>query len=596
MGAAVTSPTPGIPAGGRPELVLSTEQPSGLEVPRSSGTDYSSIRRQSTASAPVRIPSLNSPTTLAQRTQGQFTLAGPDNTTQVRLTHEPFVHPAYADLNPAYDQPANTKPVWSLAKPLPRVVRPGMVPTRDELLQARANAQLPAENSQNLGLEVNPNDIEAGRIEKSANLRKVAAQVQDARLQRENSFINKILNSDATSPISPIRRLSRTSSAGIRRPLTIEPAAGGLSTVQENQNSVDTNPGATEEPKDEHLQPLPEEPEDHPDEHEPKDQEEVEVFPTLDHAALPEDLHPLVQDLVEEEVHNNHTTWSVFRTHHREPLAEALGAFIQLVIGFSADLSVTLAGAGNPNTTAWAWGFATMMGIYISGGISGAHLNPTITVMLWFYRGFPKRMMLSYFMAQFLGAFIAALCVYGVYYSSIHHYLSTNGPIDIVNSFVTSQREDWIRPETAFFNEFLGMICLSVSILALGDDQNAPPGAGMNSLIIGLVITALNMSFAYQTGIALNPSRDFGPRLALLALGYGGELFRNPYWFYGPWAGSLSAAFIGAFLYDFMIFTGGESPVNYPWERTQRSMRKSRAKWKRRLHMHLGKRDKEYIQ
>jgi aquaglyceroporin related protein len=107
----------------------------------------------------------------------------------------------------------------------------------------------------------------------------------------------------------------------------------------------------------------------------------------------------------------------------------------------------------------------------------------------------------------------------------------------------------------------------------------------MNSLIIGFVVACLSMTFSYQTGAAFNPSRDFGPRLALLALGYGSELFTNPYWFYGPWAGSLAGSFFGAFLYDFMIFTGGESPINYPASRTQRAMRKSRAKWKRRLRL-----------
>ncbi|KAJ9292722.1 hypothetical protein DTO271G3_8536 [Paecilomyces variotii] len=586
MGERISSPTRSIPGGGRSEFVSSAERPG------SSGPD-AGVRRRSTATSRRGVPSLTSRTTLAQRTQGQFTLAGPDDTSQLRLAHEPFVHPGYAELNPEYEQPANARPVWSLAKPLPRVVRPGMVPTKDELLQSRANAELPAENSQNLGLDVDPNDLEAGRIEKSADPRKIAAQVEDARLQRENNFVNKILSGDATSTT---RRMSRTSSSRMRRPSTSEPAAGGLSPVQEDQNSVQSRPEATAEPNDEHLPPLPEEPEHHlDDEHEPKQEEEVEDFPTLDHAALPDDLHPLVQELVEDEVHNNHTTWSVIRTHHREPLAEALGVFVQLVVGFSADLSVTLAAAGNPNTTGWAWGFATMMAIYISGGISGAHLNPTITMMLWFYRGFPKRMMPSYFLAQFLGAFIAALVVYAVYYYSIHHYLATNSPIDVIDSFITSQREDWIGPGTAFFNEFIGTLVLTVTVLALGDDQNAPPGAGMNSLIIGFVVACLSMTFSYQTGAAFNPSRDFGPRLALLALGYGGDLFRNPYWFYGPWAGSLTGSFIGAFLYDFMIFTGGESPVNYPWERTQRAMRKSKAKWKRRLHMHLGKKDKEYI-
>jgi aquaglyceroporin related protein len=499
----------------------------------------------------------------------------------MRLSHEPFVQPGYVDLNPSYEQANNAKPVWSLAKPLPRVVRPGMVPTKDELLQSLANAQLPAENSQKLGLDVDPNDLEQGRIEKTADPRKMAAQVEDARLQRENAFMNKILSGE-TGSIKQGSRMSRNSSTRIRRPSNWEEQ---LSTVDEGgSHATDESPRRQSEYQvDDPLQTVHEEPELHLD-------DELETkfeIPALDEATCPEDLHPLIQDLVEDEVHNNHTTWSVIRTHHREALAEALAAYVQLTIGFCADLSVTVADAGNPNTTAWAWGFATMMGIYISGGVSGAHLNPTITTMLWFYRGFPKSKMPEYFAAQFFAAFCAALTAYGLYYHSIESYISTNADSAIINSFVTNQRESWIGPATAFFTEFLGTCFLAVTVLALGDDQNAPPGAGMNSLIVGLVVTCLSMTFAYQTGAAFNPSRDFGPRLALLALGYGSDLFLNPYWFYGPWVGATCGAFMGAFLYDFMIFTGGESPVNYPLERTQRAMKKSRMKWKRRLH--LGK-------
>ena len=256
---------------------------------------------------------------------------------------------------------------------------------------------------------------------------------------------------------------------------------------------------------------------------------------------------------------------------------------IQLSVGYSGDLAVTCAKAGNPNTTAWAWGMSTMSAIYVSGGISGAHLNPCITIMLYVYRGFPKRMMPGYFAAQFLGAFVAAFIAYGVYYASIVEYLRTNDASGIVNSFVTSQRYTYIDACTAFFNEFFGAVVLAVVILALGDDSNAPPGAGMNSLIVGLVVFMLSTCFAFQTGAAFNASRDFGPRLALLALGYGKELFTNPYWFYGPWAGALSGVLVGAGLYDVLIFTGGESPINYPWTRTRRAAHKVHKRWNQRF-------------
>ncbi|KAJ5671169.1 MIP transporter [Penicillium longicatenatum] len=552
--------------------------------------DDGGLRRRSSARrGSAGIPSLAPRTTLAARTQGKFTMAGPEETPQLRMAQEPFVQPGYGELNPSYEQPANAKPVWSLAKPLPRVVRPGMVPTRDELIQQRQNAQLPLENSNRYGLDVNPTDLEEGRIDKTTDPRKMAAQVEDARLQREQAFMNKILTGDTTS-MRQGSRMSRTSSTRVRRQSRWNNNdQDALSAVAEGDSSDTTEeaPPRNEYFSDDPLRPIPEQQE--PPMVDDAIEDKLEI-PVLDESTHPEDLHPLIQELVEDEIHNNHTTWSVIRTHHREALAEALAVFVQLTIGFCADLSVTVADAGNPNTTAWAWGLATMMGIYISGGVSGAHLNPAVTLMLWFYRGFPKSKMPEYFAAQFLGAFCAALAAYGLYYESIQYWLANNTDSGVVTSFVTSQRQTWIGAGTAFGNEFLGTAFLACTVLALGDDQNAPPGAGMNSLIVGLVITCLSMSFAYQTGAAFNPSRDFGPRLALLALQYPSELFLNAYWFYGPWVGAISGAFGGAFLYDFFIFTGGESPVNYPWERTERAIRKSRTKWGRRLH--LSKKEK----
>ncbi|KAF2721897.1 aquaporin-like protein [Polychaeton citri CBS 116435] len=558
---------------------------------------FPDLRRRSTVASRASRRSKLAPRPSNISRRDQFTLAGPEDTQQLRATHEPFVHPGYTDLNPSYEQAQNVKPVWSLAKPLPRVVRPGMVPTKDELLQIRQNAELPAENSQKLGLDVDLNDLEKGRIQPTANPAKLSAQIKDTRTQRENNFISSLQSGGVPNRVPSRVDSSRysTTSQRRRRASTWDGGRDAIPPVweeHEGEEAVAFNARRPEyldasqvgKPPDA-LRPVPEAQES-PEEDKGYDTASVTTF-SPDEADLPDDLHPLVQEMVEDEIHNNHTSWSVVRTHYREGLAELLAVVLQLTMGFSSDISVTVGKAGDPNTTAWAWGFATMIGIYISGGISGAHLNPVITAVLWFYRGFPKSKMPEYFIAQFLGAFIAAFVAYGLYYASIQHYLITDptSVSNIVNSFVTSQRYTYIDAATAFFSEFVGTAVLSCTILALGDNQNAPPGAGMNSLIIGLVITTLNMCFVFQTGAALNPSRDFGPRLALLALGYGSELFTNPYWFYGPFAGALCGGFIGAFLYDLAIFTGGESPINYPWTRTKRAAFKSKQKWKKRLHI-----------
>lgn len=516
--------------------------------------------------------------------------------------------PGYADLNPEYDQPHHAKPVWGLAKSMPRVVRPGMIPTREEVVEAALNPELPAENSNRVGADVDPNELEAGRMDASLDPAKVRAQVKDARKQRENNFLNYVKTGVRTKTVRSkaqrtTSRLSRSSSRRERwaEQVREEREAAHLPTTFEEDEP---------ESDEEDLRPGKAGPSDGPPRysvgtgdaahHETSHQDHASVT-TVDpdeddseNEKFPDEMEPLLEDLMEDEVFNNHTSWSVWRTEWREGLAEMLGAMVQITIGLSANLSVMAAGNGNPNTLNWAWGFATMIAIYVSGGISGAHLNPTLTMTLWFYRGFPKRKMPEFWAGQFLGAFLGPFIAYGVYYAAIQNFIANNanGEATVVGYFVTNPGQDYVGQATAFFNEFVGTAFLVIIIMALGDDQNAPPGAGMNSFIVGLVITALTFAFSFNTGMALNPARDFGPRLALLCLGYGGDLFTDPYWFFGPFAATLCGAFIGAGVYDFMIFTGGESPINYPFDRTKRAAIKSKNKWAKKLH--LKKKDEEH--
>jgi aquaglyceroporin related protein len=220
---------------------------------------------------------------------------------------------------------------------------------------------------------------------------------------------------------------------------------------------------------------------------------------------------------------------------------------------------------GNFLTSDWAWGLGVMLGIYLAGGISGAHLNPAISIMLSIYRGFPWRRCGVYIIAQFLGAFAAAAVAYGLYHDAIMHYSGALIPRKTGLGFYT-QPQPFISPATAFFNELVATGVLSCSILALGDDSNAPPGAGMAAFILGLLVTALCMVFGYNTGACLNPARDFGPRLVALAAGYGSSTFTaaNCWWLWGAWVATITGAIVGGAAYDSFIFVGGESPINYP--------------------------------
>lgn len=506
--------------------------------------------------------------------QAGFTLAGPGNPLDTIVGNQPYVDPGYLDLNPAYEQAPNSRPVWGLAKPLPHVVRPGMIPTRSEI---REQTPGQVQHEQQATEEF---DLEAGRVESTMNPHKISSALQAAQQDREFRLVRTYTG-------------QTNSGGGARRKASVS-SGPGMQAVPDNAGKPDKNdPEQSSQRARRHSVTVTELPSvtelKTPDENDQSNG--MEYFPNLDEkmddwVEDTEQLDPFDPEL--DEIHNLHTHWSVIRLKFREPLAELLAVVCQLTLGFCTDLAVTcsLGKTGNGISPDWAWGLATMVGIYIAGGISGAHLNPAMSIMLWIYRGFPLRKLPMYTIAQVLGAFIAALISFGLYRNSIAEFAGTTdwSNTGTASAFITFPRNIWIDPSTAFFSEFTGTTILAITVLALGDDSNAPPGAGMNALIIGLINVVLSMALGYNTGLAMNPSRDFGPRLALLALGYGSEsTFKGSYWFWGPWCGPILGALFGAFLYDSAIFVGGESPVNYPRRRIKRALHKKKNKWNKRF-------------
>ncbi|EXJ69935.1 uncharacterized protein A1O5_07008 [Cladophialophora psammophila CBS 110553] len=260
-----------------------------------------------------------------------------------------------------------------------------------------------------------------------------------------------------------------------------------------------------------------------------------------------------------------HNAWGPIRHKYRKPLAEFLGTLVFMTLGLSGSIVHMTAGSdyGSLLTAYMAWGFGVMIGIYIAGGISGAHLNPTISLVLAIFRGFPWTDCWKYMVAQFLGSMAASAIVYGLYNDAIQAYTASD-TVRIGPAFWTQPRGD-LNNAAAFFNEFIATAIAACSVLALGDDDNAPPGAGMHAFIISLLVMVLGMAFSYNTGAALNPARDFGPRLIMMAAGLGFDVFKQDqgWWFWGPWIGTMTGGLAGASVYDFFIFTGAESPINY---------------------------------
>ncbi|KAG2166038.1 hypothetical protein JADG_005777 [Aureobasidium aubasidani] len=238
-----------------------------------------------------------------------------------------------------------------------------------------------------------------------------------------------------------------------------------------------------------------------------------------------------------------------------------------IIMGVSSNLAVATGESQHPGiyqNMYWGWGLAVMLGIYISGGSSGAHLNPAISIALWIYRGFPARKLPTFIIFQALGAFTGGLIAIAIYRDAILY--NDGGLIGSSSGIqIYTQPKEYVAPATAFFTEFAGTAILTCSILALGDDSNSPPGAGMHAFIIGLLTIVLVMSLGSNTGGCFNPVRDFGPRLAAMAMGYGTEIFTayHNWWIWGAWGATISGGLTGGVLYDVCVFKGGESPVNY---------------------------------
>ncbi|KAJ3577201.1 hypothetical protein NPX13_g3362 [Xylaria arbuscula] len=243
--------------------------------------------------------------------------------------------------------------------------------------------------------------------------------------------------------------------------------------------------------------------------------------------------------------------WARFRAKHPEPLAEFLAVnapnsplsyrlsitkptdlqtFAGIFLGLAGNLSVNLSANQNQQygtyeTSCWAWGFAWMFGIYLGGGVSGAHMNPAISVSLSVFRGFPWRQCGIYIFAQFIASFAAAALVYGVYQDAIHYADPTME--STANSLFSSPNTS-VSLGTACFSQIVGSAIMMVAVFALGDDQNNPPGAGMHALILGLLVTTLRFTLGYNIGSSFNPASDFGPRVITYAFGYReAEVFRH---------------------------------------------------------------------
>lgn len=258
-----------------------------------------------------------------------------------------------------------------------------------------------------------------------------------------------------------------------------------------------------------------------------------------------------------------------------ELLAEFLGTFVLILLG-CASVAVAVAGlpgsgrqsdsfgAANWLIVAFGWGFAVVFGVYVAGGVSGAHINPAVTLAFAVRRAFPWVKVLPYMLAQLVGAFAAAAVVYSVYSWAIDAFNAKAGvprteSLDTFAIFATFPAEyfggSWWGP---LLDQIVGTAVLVLLIFALIDARNSAPAANLGPFLIGMVVTTIGLTFGPNAGYAINPARDFGPRLWTFLTGWGelalpGTHEWFSFYFWIPIVGPLIGAVVGAVVYDLFI-------------------------------------------
>ncbi|VDB89115.1 unnamed protein product [Peniophora sp. CBMAI 1063] len=266
--------------------------------------------------------------------------------------------------------------------------------------------------------------------------------------------------------------------------------------------------------------------------------------------------------------------WSRIREHIREPAAEAFGTFILVLFGTGVNCqngvgnnpATTPSPQADPGSIALAWGAGLALGGWVSGGISQGHINPAVTIAMAAFGRFPWRKVPGYILAQYFGAWLGAIVVYANYFHAINLVDNHQYTVPGTAGFFGAYALPYLPSANAFFDEFLGTFVLVFVIFAVTDKCRGPMSKSLLPLALFFVFLGITAAFGMQTAFALNPARDFGPRVMTAMVGYGRAVFnyRSQYWLWCTTFAPILGALTAAAVYDALMYTGGDSIFNRP--------------------------------
>ncbi|QXO18451.1 MULTISPECIES: MIP/aquaporin family protein [Vibrio] len=243
-------------------------------------------------------------------------------------------------------------------------------------------------------------------------------------------------------------------------------------------------------------------------------------------------------------------------------IAEFIGTGLLIFFGVGCVAALVLTGAQFGQwEVSIMWGFAVAIAIYCTAGVSGAHINPAVTIALAVFHGFEKEKVIPYIAAQLLGAFSAAALVYALFgplftdYEIAHNFTRGSEEALATAGIFSTYPNPALSFSGAFAVEFVITAVLMFVILALGDERNGASRGAMNPLLIGILIAIIGGSLGPLTGFAMNPARDFGPKLFAYLAGWDYALSgaKDIPYFIVPIVATICGACFGGWLYPKVI-------------------------------------------
>ncbi|XP_006780153.1 aquaporin-9b [Neolamprologus brichardi] len=243
----------------------------------------------------------------------------------------------------------------------------------------------------------------------------------------------------------------------------------------------------------------------------------------------------------------------------KEFLAEFLGIFFLILFGCGSVAQMVLSRARLGDILSVHIGFTlgVMMAVYIAGGVSGAHVNPAVSLAMLILGKLPLKKFPIYVAAQFLGAFVGSCAVYGLYYDALMDFTKGEFIVTGENATATifaSYPAKHLSVLNGLGDQVIATATLVICILAITDRKNIGAPKGMEPLSIGLIIAGIGVSMSLNCGYPINPARDLGPRFFTALAGWGMEVFRaGGCWWWIPVVGPMVGGAVGAGVYLIFI-------------------------------------------